>query len=588
VAKKKAAAGAKITFANGRKASYILQSAFESVDEMITALGLDRPEAVILNIGGASGLDAEKTSKLSHMYSAGLSYAAEELDALVIDGGTDSGVMAMMGKSLASLKKKLTVLGIAPEGKVLLSDSPTAAKDDQYPLEPHHSSFILANSDTWGGETDLFVQVARAFAFQAQIVVVLANGGDISKTETLRCARQGWPIVILKGSGRFADELADFIDGENDSNDPVLTEIAETGDLHFYSLEDSPFGLKELVLSLGMSRRVLIQAWDRFNLYDYNATIQQHDFMRLQKWMLRLAVFGTFLALTQTQIELEYDGLRAFVTSFGLPLNYSLLYSIYEFFFRGLIIMIPISVSVLMSLSNQRKAGNKWIFLRSGAEEIKQEIYKYRTFAGIYSLQNCTSTTREIKLAQRLKVITRRIVKTEVNLTGLKPYDIQSIQSYIEDDALDDITPSQYIKNRLDDQRKWFQKKTVELEHRLNRVKFWIFFVGGAGTFLAAIGLELWIALTTAIAGALATFLEYRQTETLLMSYNQTANDLSAIRDWWLALSIKEQQKNKNIDKLVTFTENTLSNESSGWVQQMQDMLDELQQEQAGDEKEEK
>ncbi len=555
----------KIVFANGNQAKYVEQASGASVDDMIKSLGVRQPETIIISLGGAKDLDTDKIAKLTHMYSRGVADAAEDLDALIIDGGTDSGVMAMMGQSLRNRKKKLALLGIAPEGKILLSDSQVPDETGRYPLEPHHSFFMLAKSNEWGGETDLMVEVAKSFSFKAQVVVVLANGGENAKIEMLRCVREGWPIIILKDSGRFADHLADLKEGKTESDDPIEIEIVETGDLHFFSLEESPIALKELVHHHGVNKRVLKQAWDRFFLYDHNATVHQKTFFKLQKSMLFLAVFGTFLAVVQTQLQLLSS---IHLTEWQVQL------------FKFAIIIVPITVSVLLSVSNQLKSGNKWIFLRSGAEEIKQEIYKYRTRAGIYSESACKKDSREVKLALRLKIITRRVMKTEVNLAGLRSYDFHASKKYLEERALDELTPAQYVINRLDDQQKWYQKKTRELERQLNRLKVLVYVVGGAGTLLAAFGLELWIAVTTAIAGAVTTFLEYRQIENLLMSYNQTANDLIGIKDWWVALSTKDQKKNSNVDKLVTFTENTLSSENRGWVQHMQDMLDELQDEQ--------
>ena len=50
------------------------------------------------------------------------------------------------------------------------------------------------------------------------------------------------------------------------------------------------------------------------------------------------------------------------------------------------------------------------------------------------------------------------------------------------------------------------------------------------------------------------------------------------------ALSNSEQYKLKNFDRLVALTENIFRRENVGWVQQMQDMLDELHDEQSENE----
>ena len=101
---------------------------------------------------------------------------------------------------------------------------------------------------------------------------------------------------------------------------------------------------------------------------------------------------------------------------------------------------------------------------------------------------------------------------------------------------------------------------------------------------MAAIGLELWIALTTALVTAFTTYLEYQQIENTLIKYNQGATDLANVRAWWLALSAEEQALQKNIDKLVAYTERIIKNEHAGWVQEMQDALANLRSEQSGEE----
>jgi hypothetical protein len=103
---------------------------------------------------------------------------------------------------------------------------------------------------------------------------------------------------------------------------------------------------------------------------------------------------------------------------------------------------------------------------------------------------------------------------------------------------------------------------------------------GGVGTFLAAIGLELWIAVTTALAGAFATYLEAMQLENSVMLYNQAATDLAAIKAWWLALPPDEQLRQDTIDRLVTRAERIMQAELTGWVQQMQDAMTQLRLEQ--------
>ena len=67
-----------------------------------------------------------------------------------------------------------------------------------------------------------------------------------------------------------------------------------------------------------------------------------------------------------------------------------------------------------------------------------------------------------------------------------------------------------------------------------------------------------------------------QQVENRLMSYNKTATDLNRIMVWWEALTVEEQANPKNVDKLVERTETVIHSEHAAWVQEMQDVIDDL------------
>jgi hypothetical protein len=136
--------------------------------------------------------------------------------------------------------------------------------------------------------------------------------------------------------------------------------------------------------------------------------------------------------------------------------------------------------------------------------------------------------------------------------------------------------PERYISIRLGDQLNYYRGKTVQLEKRLKRSHWLIYRFGGLGTLLAAVGLELWVALTTALVGMFATLLEYRQVENTLMKYNQAETHLTNIQTWWAALSEEGKTDPQNIDILVERTEEVLGSELAGWVQRMEDALSKL------------
>jgi hypothetical protein len=75
--------------------------------------------------------------------------------------------------------------------------------------------------------------------------------------------------------------------------------------------------------------------------------------------------------------------------------------------------------------------------------------------------------------------------------------------------------------------------------------------MGGVGSLLAAVGLLLWIPLTTTIVGAITVYLGYTQIEGVLMRMNRAQVSLESRKLWWTALSVEEKIQPKNIDTLV-------------------------------------
>jgi hypothetical protein len=220
--------------------------------------------------------------------------------------------------------------------------------------------------------------------------------------------------------------------------------------------------------------------------------------------------------------------------------------------------------------------------LRGSAEALKRQIYRYRARVGIYSPGETEDEPREVKLARRVKTISGQLMKTEVNQGGLKPYPGQ-LPPYYEgpedDDGFSDLAPEKYLTWRLEDQLNWYRRRAERFDKQLRQIHWLILGLGGVGTFLAAIGLEVWIAVTVALAGAFISFLELKQVEDTLIAYNQAATNLEGIRIWWHALPDEDKAIQENKEKLVQNTEMVLQTELAGWVQEMRDALAELYEE---------
>src|ERR1043166_6797824 len=587
-----------IVFANSRTAKAAFPEAGARPQDIIAALGIKTDRAVLLLIGGANSVNPGLEPKLIQLFGGGVARAAATVQSVIVDGGTAVGVMAMMGQGVADRGYKSPLVGVAPKALV---QYPGSAGSGTTPLDPNHSHFVLVDGNDWGDETRIIFQLVEALKKQGPAVVLVVGGGDVCKKEALLAVRQGLPLIVVDGSGGFADEIAAAWKGRpNLPDEPIMAEIIADRNIALHLLSDPVNGIERLIVSELGGDNVLIQAWTRFADYDLNASLQERRFERLQLAIIVIGVAGTALALLK-QVK-NPDGVilttwkdwwfyRPWSGSGKPPqwIGWWLTYYV--------LIVLPIVITMLISAANRFKQGNKWLLLRSGAEAIKREIFRYRARAGDYKevfsptpapppAPGVTPTlpppTAEQVLAQRVEDITRRVMQTEVNTTSLVPYDKRigfppdMFGAESLDDGLSVLTPDRYVQVRLGDQLRYYRRNAVEHKRKLKMIQWAIFIIGGVGTLLAAINRQVWIALTTSLAAALTTYLSYRQTESTLMKYNQAATDLDNVRSWWTALPPADQTKKPTVDLLVDHTERVLQSEMDGWVQQMQNALAEL------------
>jgi hypothetical protein len=233
-----------ITLANGNRAVVITAPRDASAKAILDVLEIGSPRAVILLFGGAAGLDDSRKADLETLFADGVTPVAAELSALIIDGGTQSGVMTMMGEAVARYPKTCQLLGIAPEGKIAHPEiSGESAVSDGTPLEPNHSHFVLVESKQWGGETTTMLELAGAF--NAPVVAILVNGGAIAADEALQSVRNDWPLLVFEGSGRFADELSAAVRDSQSAKSVEVSEIARSGCVALFHVDDPAEKLRD-------------------------------------------------------------------------------------------------------------------------------------------------------------------------------------------------------------------------------------------------------------------------------------------------------------------------------------------------------
>jgi SLOG in TRPM, prokaryote len=201
--------------------------------------------------GGAARMDERDHPNLMRLFTD-IAQIASTHNALIIDGGTQSGVMELMGQGVAKQQQRSMLLGISPAGKVTYpGKTGHRVGSEEVPLDPNHSHFVLVETNEWGGETETMYELANVFSEGCPSVAILINGGDIAKNEVLYNVRQRRPIIVIEGSGRFADEVARNIHAKSSfDSDPDLTEIMSQGKLYVFPITGSTLELEQLIQRL--------------------------------------------------------------------------------------------------------------------------------------------------------------------------------------------------------------------------------------------------------------------------------------------------------------------------------------------------
>ena len=180
------------------------------LEQAISELGLKGRYPVIVLIGGEmDAQQADVTRRAIEM----ISRTAENLQAVVLCGGTDMGVMAEIGQIRSRKGYKFPLVGITLEELVTWPGGPHSTKFlwwgyKRWQLEPHYSHFILVPGSQFGDESPWIVDTATMLSKDQRSVTILINGGEVSRKDIQLSLEKGRQVIALSRTGRLADELA--------------------------------------------------------------------------------------------------------------------------------------------------------------------------------------------------------------------------------------------------------------------------------------------------------------------------------------------------------------------------------------------
>jgi hypothetical protein len=230
---------------NGKKAKAVHAPTGIEGAAIAAALELPTPRAVLMLSGGAADISPTEVCRLRDLLVEGVARIAAEEGIAVMDGGTQAGVMQMIGEGHAAARGTAPLIGVCPAALVTWPGGPTG--EGRVPLEPNHTHFVLTDGDYWGAETDTMFALAAALSNGIPSIALLANGGSVARQEMLHNVRQGREIIVIRGSGRLADIIAAVVAGDMEPPDGEIAAIVRCGRITLFDITDGPEALAALI-----------------------------------------------------------------------------------------------------------------------------------------------------------------------------------------------------------------------------------------------------------------------------------------------------------------------------------------------------
>ena len=174
-------------------------SSDNEIQEALTELGLPQPGTVIVLVGGAGGIGFMEKFPMRKAVGI-IAQLAEETGAVVVDGGTQAGIMTEIGRQRKKNKFTFPLVGVVFDA-LLMKEEPASI------LDPNHTHFFLIPGDDWGDESAWISKIASVIAGGKKSLTVLVNGGKISRSDVEYSLMENRPTAVLRGTGRLADEI---------------------------------------------------------------------------------------------------------------------------------------------------------------------------------------------------------------------------------------------------------------------------------------------------------------------------------------------------------------------------------------------
>jgi conflict system pore-forming effector with SLATT domain len=301
---------------------------------------------------------------------------------------------------------------------------------------------------------------------------------------------------------------------------------------------------------------ILEIAWLRHADLDLAASRRTKAFLNIRKLIAWLGVLATLFAiLTQQPIFKDTESLQ------GGMVNV-------------LFIATPVLASIFAAFASKFYSNGAWLIYRAGAEEIKKEIYFYRTIQP-------KDKTRRDELERRLGEIQRQLFRSLGGEFAFEGYRGPLPSNYRKNDpnsdpGFHDLTGDEYVNYRLKHQLDWHNNRINQRKSERRWMTIYVLAAGGLGALLAALGgqLALWVAFTASITAALLGWQELRKVDETIKNYSKVVLELTIIYNHWQNLE-PEERTPAEFELMVRSCERVLGAQNREYIRSMQEALQE-------------
>ncbi len=205
---------------NDQLTPVVYPDSFDELREAWQLLGFAHERSAIVIVGGAGGMSVEDVARIQMFFEKYLVPFALKRNAVIIEGGTDSGVMGAIGRARRLTGGNFPLVGVLARDVEMIRTM----------LEPHHTHFVFCPGDQWGDEAEWIAAAASALAGSQPTIAIMINGGQITWDDARLNIQYGRTVLIAEGTGRTADIIATTSTGHIFDSKAIA--LLRTGKVH--------------------------------------------------------------------------------------------------------------------------------------------------------------------------------------------------------------------------------------------------------------------------------------------------------------------------------------------------------------------